>query len=166
MRISILVQIFLSNIISEGMSTIHSFYLSSFLINFSFIVFTSFYRKLVSIFTVSPFVNTFHLYYLPCLHKYEILWLICSFNPGSLRLSFVFNSLSPCFSVCICKLHKIEAALSLLFFITFVFFFHFLPMPHSLRNQTSLIAQLLKNPPAVQESPVWFLGQEDPLEEG
>ena len=30
----------------------------------------------------------------------------------------------------------------------------------------SLIAQLLKNPPALQETPVQFLGQEDPLEKG
>ena len=30
----------------------------------------------------------------------------------------------------------------------------------------STIAQLVKNPPAMQETPVWFLGQEDPLEEG
>ena len=29
-----------------------------------------------------------------------------------------------------------------------------------------LIAQLVKNPSAMQETPVWFLGQEDPLEEG
>ena len=31
---------------------------------------------------------------------------------------------------------------------------------------SSLIAQLVKNPPAVQETPVQFLGQEDPLEKG
>ena len=30
----------------------------------------------------------------------------------------------------------------------------------------SLIAQLAKNPPAVLETPVQFLGQEDPLEKG
>ena len=30
----------------------------------------------------------------------------------------------------------------------------------------SLVAQLVKNPPAVQETPVQFLGQEDPLEKG
>ena len=30
----------------------------------------------------------------------------------------------------------------------------------------SLIAQLVKNPPAMQETPVQFLGQEDPLEKG
>ena len=30
----------------------------------------------------------------------------------------------------------------------------------------SLIAQLVKNPPALQETPVQFLGQEDPLEKG
>ena len=28
----------------------------------------------------------------------------------------------------------------------------------------SLIAQLMKNPPAMQETPVQFLGREDPLE--
>ena len=32
-------------------------------------------------------------------------------------------------------------------------------MPHA-----SLIAQLVKNPPAMLETPVWFLGGEDPLE--
>jgi len=30
----------------------------------------------------------------------------------------------------------------------------------------SLIAQLVKNPPAMQETLVQFLGQEDPLEKG
>ena len=30
----------------------------------------------------------------------------------------------------------------------------------------SLIAQLVKNPPAMQETPVQFLGQDDPLEKG
>ena len=30
----------------------------------------------------------------------------------------------------------------------------------------SLLAQLVKNQPAMQETLVWFLGQKDPLEEG
>ena len=30
----------------------------------------------------------------------------------------------------------------------------------------ALIAQLVKNAPAMQETPVWFLGREDPLEKG
>ena len=30
----------------------------------------------------------------------------------------------------------------------------------------SQVAQLVKNPPAMQEPPVQFLGQEDPLEKG
>ena len=30
----------------------------------------------------------------------------------------------------------------------------------------SLMAQLVKDPPALQETPVQFLGQEDPTEEG
>ena len=29
----------------------------------------------------------------------------------------------------------------------------------------SLVAQLVKNPPEMQETPVWFLGQEDPGED-
>ena len=29
-----------------------------------------------------------------------------------------------------------------------------------------LVAQLVKNPPKMQETLVWFLGQEDPLEKG
>ena len=33
-------------------------------------------------------------------------------------------------------------------------------------KQTSLIAQSVKNLPAMQETPVWFLGREDPLEKG
>ena len=32
--------------------------------------------------------------------------------------------------------------------------------------QASLIAQLVKNLPAMQETPVLLLGQEDPLEKG
>ena len=33
-------------------------------------------------------------------------------------------------------------------------------------SRASLVAQLVKNPPAMQETLVQFLGQEDPLEEG
>ena len=33
-------------------------------------------------------------------------------------------------------------------------------------HRASLIASLVKNPPAMQETPVQFLGQEDPLEKG
>ena len=32
--------------------------------------------------------------------------------------------------------------------------------------RASLIAQLVKNPPAMKETPVWFLGWEHPLEKG
>ena len=34
------------------------------------------------------------------------------------------------------------------------------------RDQVSLVAQLVKNPPAMQETWVHFLGWEDPLEKG
>ena len=33
-------------------------------------------------------------------------------------------------------------------------------------HRASLVAQLVKNPPAMQETLVLFLGQEDPLENG
>ena len=37
---------------------------------------------------------------------------------------------------------------------------------HLLVFRVSLVAQLVKNPPAMWETPVWFLDQEDPLEKG
>ena len=37
--------------------------------------------------------------------------------------------------------------------------------PHS-TDEASIIAQLVKNPPAMQETLVRFLGREDPLEKG
>ena len=40
------------------------------------------------------------------------------------------------------------------------------PIWVSLFLGASLIAQLIKNPPAMQETPVPFLGREDPLEKG
>ena len=36
----------------------------------------------------------------------------------------------------------------------------------TLQKQTFLVAQLIKNPPAMQETLVRFLGWEDPLEKG
>ena len=39
-------------------------------------------------------------------------------------------------------------------------------MTSSGRGQASQVAQLVKNPPVMQETPVRFLGQEDPLEKG
>ena len=35
-----------------------------------------------------------------------------------------------------------------------------------LGEKASVIAQLVKNPPAMQETLIQFLGQEDPLEKG
>ena len=37
---------------------------------------------------------------------------------------------------------------------------------HDLVTKAFLVAQLLKNPPAIQETLVLFLGREDPLEKG
>ena len=38
--------------------------------------------------------------------------------------------------------------------------------PRNMGLWTSLVAQLVKNLPAMQETPFQFLGQEDPLEKG
>ena len=45
----------------------------------------------------------------------------------------------------------------------FVFFLSILVLNHSL-SRSSLVAQLVKNPPAMWETWVWSLGWEDPLE--
>ena len=50
-------------------------------------------------------------------------------------------------------------------------FFHLLtsfwcPLPNPGSQRASLVAQLVKNPPATQETCVQSLGWEDPLEEG
>ena len=37
---------------------------------------------------------------------------------------------------------------------------------HVYTHRASLVAQLEKNPPAMQETPVRYLGQKDPLEKG
>ena len=46
----------------------------------------------------------------------------------------------------------------------------YFPISHDLtlnvRAGTSLVAQLVKNLPAMQKTPIQFLGQEDPLEKG
>ena len=39
-------------------------------------------------------------------------------------------------------------------------------LDYALQYWASLVAQMVKNPPAVQETWVWSLGLEDPLEEG
>ena len=38
--------------------------------------------------------------------------------------------------------------------------------PHFIDDEASLVAQLVKKPPAMQETPVWLLGQEDSPGEG
>ena len=55
------------------------------------------------------------------------------------------------------------------FFFNFILFLmegRFLTTGLPGKSQASLVAQLVKSPPAMQEIPVQFLGQEDPLEKG
>ena len=39
-------------------------------------------------------------------------------------------------------------------------------IPRNMGLWTSLVAQLVKNPPAMEEDPFQFISQEDPLEKG
>ena len=39
-------------------------------------------------------------------------------------------------------------------------------MTSAKEEKASLVAQMVKNMPAMQETQIWFLGQKDPLEEG
>ena len=70
-----------------------------------------------------------------------------------------------------CIVHGVTKSLTRLSDFTFTFMFTELIMGAILKNLrnipiiwASLIAQLVKNPPAMQETLVQFLGQEDPLE--
>ena len=51
-------------------------------------------------------------------------------------------------------------------FLAFFFFFTSFSLSTTLELGASLIAQLVKNLPMMQETPAQFLGWEDPLEKG
>ena len=70
----------------------------------------------------------------------------------ALKLLYVIQKLASINNICIDN--SFLFVFSFLFCITIYFFLK------------SLIAQLAKNPPAMQEMPVQLLGQEDPLEKG
>ena len=48
----------------------------------------------------------------------------------------------------------------------YIYIFKYLDSLNCRKRGHSLITQLVKNPSAMQETPVWFLGPEDPLEKG
>ena len=63
----------------------------------------------------------------------------------------------------------LEGRFFFFFFFNFILFLmegRFLTTGLPGKSQASLVAQLVKSPPAMQEIPVQFLGQEDPLEKG
>ena len=65
--------------------------------------------------------------------------------------------------------HKVHLALVLFWYQKFFFFFCLIPTNILKRLdilRASLMAQLVKNPPAMQETPVRFLGWEGALEKG
>ena len=73
-------------------------------------------------------------------------------TPGPAFSGWVFREVVPVF-LFVCLL------LLWVFFVLFCFFCFFFFV-----FRASLIAQFVKNPPAMQETPVLFLGQEGPLE--
>ena len=66
--------------------------------------------------------------------------------------------------------HKVHLALVLFWYQKNFFFFCLIPTNDILKRldilRASLMAQLVKNPPAMQETPVRFLGWEGALEKG
>ena len=116
----------------------------------------------------------------------RLKWLSSSNSMLSFRLNSAYlNSLGCTSSVVPIEVFVFLAHISLLvlgrnFFFLILFFFKLyiivLVLPNIKMNPPqvymcsplgrNLIAQLVKNLPAVQETPVWFLGQEDPLEKG
>ena len=69
------------------------------------------------------------------------------------------GSLTPCEGLCVCDSgFKAEGASTYFFNINFYW--------SAVDVWASLIAQLVKSLPAMQETPVWFLSQEDLLEKG
>ena len=62
------------------------------------------------------------------------------------------------------KLYKKSKTVQITYLTSFYFYFLF-PYSYCL-IRASLIAQLVKNLPAMQETPVQFLGWEDPVEKG
>ena len=62
------------------------------------------------------------------------------------------------------KLYKQSKTVQITYLTSFYFYFLF-PYSYFL-IWASLIAQVIKNQPVMQETPVQFLGKEDPLEKG
>ena len=74
-------------------------------------------------------------------------------TPGPAFSGWVFREVVPVF-LFVCLLLLLLWVFFVFVFVFFVFFVF----------RASLIAQFVKNPPAMQETPVLFLGQEGPLE--
>ena len=100
---------------------------------------------------------------------YPLIWFSDSIIKGYLvtycvhghfiRINDVFNWRIALFPQCMLSVSRTFRLLEIILVITVN-----CSMIYSV--MVSLISQLVKNPPATQETPVWFLGQEDPLEKG
>ena len=84
---------------------------------------------------------------------YQVIDVGVGLGGASLRMWLMFNSPSYSFCLFIRKVSKLSAAVIMLFSWRVLLW-------------ASLIVQLVKNPPAMQETPVGFLGRKDPLENG
>ena len=91
------------------------------------------------------------------------LLVLSHFKELALKFLIIFHNLLFYF----CCLFFFFLCFCWLSFFNVTFFQCFSPKVDAwLINVQSLIAQLVKNPPAMQETPVRFLGWEDPLEKG
>ena len=106
---------------------------------------------------------TWHCFILSMAEWYSIVYMYCIFlthfsvdgHLGCLRVSSIVNSAAVNIGVHISFHIRI-----------FVFSGSIFKSIRSCGNWTILVAQLVKNLPAMQETLVWFLGREDPLEKG
>ena len=96
----------------------------------------------------------------------------------------LFKKLSNCFPKCLFHFHSwqqdiiepivlslpalVLSVFFILVFLNIVYLYLIIGLIYSslMVNAVSLIAQLVKKPPAMQKTPVGFLGQEDPLKKG
>ena len=93
-------------------------------------------------------------------------WLLCPYtNAHLLGFRSLQNTLL-LWSVCDSNLNVREERDALSLLEAFLGPFMLLSSKQQLPDGASLIIQLVKNPPVIQETLVWFLDLEDPLEKG
>ena len=110
-----------------------------------------------------PRCRTWHCFILCMAGSYSIVYMYCIF----LTHSSVDGHLGYLHVLSIVNSAAVNTGVYISFHIRiFIFFGSIFRSTGSYGNWTILVAQLVKNPPAMQETLVSFLGQADPLEKG